>query len=412
MENSPKGAVGPVEQYSNIPNKIAVHVEKVYLFHLIYFDRLVILGALAPIQSASISTQNNSINISEFGIMSLKNCSALGNPTYIFDIQCLGPLNFNNTNITMNVTLFNCPLNCFFNWNTTQIDKTRSINVSRQLYPSSLVYYLTSNLFSVNQVICGFLPKEEQTSTDFSSAATTSEQVTTLQSTSITHNRSTTKQPIAWQPPICANGNIGLDCNISINTCSMAKPCLNGGTCLNTNSSFICLCPPLKFTGIYCETDIRPCQPYTCLSNGICNETNATSFICQCEPGYEGIHCESLINYCLDVNCQNNGQCRPTLLNFTCDCTSKDYSGRYCEIKDSSLITKLIVNRSFGYIAIIAIVGVLGIIVIMDVLKYFFKIDLVDKERKQQQSMKKHQPIAIRFTYVNKPKLETVTEEP
>ncbi len=380
---------------------------------------MTILGALVPNQS--ISTQNNSINASEFGIMTLKNCNTSANPSYLFGIQCLGPLNFINTNTTMDATLLNCPLDCFFNWNTTQIKTTESINVSRQLYGSSPVYFLTSNLFSVNRVVCGFLPKEEQTSTDFSSAATTSEQVTTSQSTPIADNRSTsqlsttTKGPIAWQPPNCANGKIGLNCNISIDTCSMARPCLNNGTCLNTNSSFICLCPPWQFTGTYCEIDIRPCQTYTCLGQGICNETNATSFICQCKPGYEGIHCESLINYCLNVTCQNNGQCRPTLLNFTCDCTSKDYSGRYCEIKSSSLITKLIVNRSFAYIALIAIAIVLGFIVILDVLKYFFKIDPVDKERKRlqaKQRMKKDRPIAIRFTYVNKPKIETVTEEP
>jgi len=101
----------------------------------------------------------------------------------------------------------------------------------------------------------------------------------------------------------------------------MSKPCLNNCTCLNTNSSFICLCPPSKFTGIYCE------------------------------------------------------------------------------IKSSSLTIKQTVKRSFGYIAIIAIVAVRGIIVLMDVLKYIFKIDSIDKQRK-------HRPVIMRFIYVDKPKVE------
>jgi hypothetical protein len=286
------------------------------------------------------------------------------------------------------------------------------------------MYYLTSKLFPFHQIVCGSFIDEQQTSTDSSSILTTSELDTTSQSATITQKFSTsefptpTKRPIAWQPNNCANGKIGLNCNISIDVCSMVQPCLNNGTCLNTNSSFICLCPPSRFTGTYCEIDIRPCKSYTCLSHGTCIEPNPTSFICQCEPGYEGIHCESLINYCQNVQCQNNGQCRPSRLNFTCECTLKEYSGRYCEIKSSTLITKQIFNRSLGYIAIIAIAIVGIIIVLMDVLKYVFHIDPVDEERKQSQAknqqkrLKKQRPVIMRFIYVNKPEVETNLEEP
>jgi hypothetical protein len=285
---------------------------------------------------------NNSINSSEFGIIYLKNCAGTQSNNYVFNVECLGPLNFINTNIPMNTTLYNCPLDCFFNWNTTQIKQTQNFNISRQLNGSYLVYYLISNLLLNPQVICGSPIDQEYTTLE-----------TTTQSTIITHNPSTitTQQSVARQPFDCTNGKIGVNCSISADACSMAKPCLNNGTCLNTNSSFICLCPPSKFTGIYCEIDIRPCKSYTCLSHGTCIETNLTSFICQCEPGYEGINCQSLINYCDNINCQNNGQCRPSRLNFTCECTTKDYSGRYCEIKSSSLTIKQTVNRSFTTIS-------------------------------------------------------------
>jgi hypothetical protein len=114
------------------------------------------------------------------------------------------------------------------------------------------------------------------------------------------------------------------------------------------------------------------------------------------------------------VKCQNNGQCRQSLLDFTCECTLKDFSGRYCEVKSNSVTTKQTVNRSFAYIAIIAMGAVAGFIVLLDILKYGFHIDPVDEERKRLQAekdSKKKQPVIIqRFIYVNKPNLETIPE--
>ncbi len=98
---------------------------------------------------------------------------------------------------------------------------------------------------------------------------------------------------------------------------------------------------------------------------------------------------------------------------ITCECTLEDYSGRYCEIKSSSLIAKQTINRSFGYIAIIAIVLVFGIIISMDILKYAFNIDPVAKERKRLQAKKRRkirQSIPIRYIYVNEPTHETIQE--
>ncbi|CAF1074832.1 unnamed protein product [Adineta steineri] len=122
-----------------------------------------------------------------------------------------------------------------------------------------------------------------------------------------------------WQSPTCANGNIGLNCNVTVDLCQITNPCLNNGTCVNTlSSSYTCTCMQ-GFTGSHCETDIRPCKPWTCLSYGLCNETSPTTFQCECYPGYEGLNCESVTDYCDDIVCQNNGQCRPILLNFTCE---------------------------------------------------------------------------------------------
>jgi hypothetical protein len=327
-----------------------------------------ILGSLYPFQPASTFVTNNSINSSEIGIIHLQNCIPSSNPTYTFDLKCLAPLIFTTTNNTMNTTLYNCPLDCFFDWNTTKINEKQSINVSRCLSGSSVSYYLMSALFPNSQVVCGAVNDCPQTSTFSSTIMTTFEQTTVTQSTTKSHNPTISETPVigqdmdttsssdlstafpesttskfisplrvlgtsqssvpeldettvyssplknllaqttisnnpstsqsftnlvtktsepgVWQPPSCSNGKIGLNCSVSNNVCLLTEPCQNNGTCKTTNSSFICLCPPSRFTGKYCEIDIRPCQPYTCLNHGTCNEINSTSFICLCEPGY------------------------------------------------------------------------------------------------------------------------------
>ncbi len=141
---------------------------------------------------------------------------------------------------------------------------------------------------------------------------------------------------------------------------------------------------------------------------GICNETSKTTFICECAPGWQDIHCETKINYCEKVNCLNNGVCQSLLLNYTCQCLGDSYSGRYCEITSNTLIIHQVVAKSFAYIAILAMISVVMFVVILDVLKYFFGIDPVDRTRKKLQSTKRKKDVerkksvnAIRFIYVN-----------
>jgi hypothetical protein len=78
------------------------------------------------------------------------------------------------------------------------------------------------------------------------------------------------------------------------------------------------------------------------------------------------------------------------------------YGGRICEVVDKRLITLQMISRSFAYVAIIAIVGVAMFVVIMDVLKYCFDIDPVDRKCRTTKSKKKKKPIQIiRFRYIH-----------
>ena len=91
-----------------------------------------------------------------FDIVDLYNCSIVfRNVTRLFNVQCLGPTNFTNANITTNAILYNCPLDCFFNRSITMIDMSRTINATRLQIGMNVSYYLSSNLFPNFHAICG-----------------------------------------------------------------------------------------------------------------------------------------------------------------------------------------------------------------------------------------------------------------
>jgi len=224
----------------------------------------------------------------------------------------------------------------------------------------------------------------------------------------------------AFVPPTCANQSLGTSCNMSSDPCSMSQPCLNLATC-HINASlplgYICSCVS-GFSGVNCQIDQRSCRPdSSCLYGGTCNETsNDTS--CICPTGKTGDHCQNEVDICSTINCQNNARCVSSFGNWSCLCTNPTlYSGVYCQIKSSSLVTKEIVSRSLSAVAIGCLATVIGFIIIMDVLKYFLNIDPVEgdlrslKEKKrndrQQKNRKKKfkkskQPaVALRFHYVH-----------
>ncbi|CAF4598946.1 unnamed protein product, partial [Didymodactylos carnosus] len=174
------------------------------------------------------------------------------------------------------------------------------------------------------------------------------------------------------------------------------------------------------FSGINCEFDYRVCKPTTCLNNGQCSESSNTTFSCTCADDYTSTHCELQVDTCANITCENNGVCRNSYKNWSCECLNNDYSGVYCQFKSSSLKQKEFMSKSFAAVAIGSIGTVLGFILIMDILKYVFKIDPVQatrlrthaaslrrkekryEERPQKKKFKigEPKPIAIRLRYV------------
>ena len=109
---------------------------------------------------------------------------------------------------------------------------------------------------------------------------------------------------------------------------------------------------------------------------------NQTTFHCDCKAGYDGIRCQSKEDMCANITCANRGVCFSSYPTWTCVCLDSSlYHGTYCEEKSNALLVRQVLSKSFASIAITAIIVVFLFVITMDVLKYGFKIDPVDRER-------------------------------
>ncbi|CAF1601602.1 unnamed protein product, partial [Adineta ricciae] len=238
------------------------------------------------------------------------------------------------------------------------------------------------------------------------SVSSSSCQTSPFVTTAVTSTHPNNSTSLFWNPHSCGinTTDIGSYCNISGNICHVQNPCLNTDNCtsLNNNQDYYCSCP-LGFSGKRCQNDERPCKPSTCLNNGICNTTSTSIFNCTCSSGYEGARCETKINYCWTVTCKNRGVCRPLLGGYKCECLSGT-EGEHCEQVTTKLLIYRIMSKSFAFIAIVAMGSVALFVIVMDVLKYFFGIDVTRREREEirrERGEKRRKPLIGRFVYVN-----------
>ena len=133
-------------------------------------------------------------------------------------------------------------------------------------------------------------------------------------------------------------------------------------------------------------------------------ETSNTTYLCRCASGWGDTQCQTKIHYCEGITCLNNGVCRPMLLNYTCDCLEGSFLVRHCEMRSSQLAVYQTISKSFAYVVIIAMIIVALFIVVLDILKYCFGIDPIDRKPQSKKHKKRVKPITIvRFTYVNTP---------
>lgn len=133
----------------------------------------------------------------------------------------------------------------------------------------------------------------------------------------------------AWQCN-CERNWGGLLCNKDLNYCGRHQPCVNGGTCMNTEpDEFFCACPQ-GYSGKTCQIVEHACVSNPCTNGGTCHEV-LTGFECQCPPGWDGPTCANNLDECVSSPCAQGGTCIDLEDGFDCVCPPQ-WEGKTCQI--------------------------------------------------------------------------------
>ena len=150
--------------------------------------------------------------------------------------------------------------------------------------------------------------------------------------------------------------------------------CSNKGVCkLGSNNLYKCSCQQY-FTGSSCQLDIRPCSISPCLNNGTCVESNSSfssaNYTCNCMASFYGDKCENQIDLCQFKDCSGNGVCYANITQAACKCF-QFYYGDNCENQKNELISIKTVITMASVIAIITIILIYVLFVVLDLLRIY-----------------------------------------
>lgn len=109
-----------------------------------------------------------------------------------------------------------------------------------------------------------------------------------------------------------------------------SNPCVNGGTCINVDDYFTCVCPE-SFEGDRCQFSTNNnCSPSPCYNGGKC-VNGKNWFLCECTAGFTGPDCRININECASSPCPSGSTCIDGIGGYECVCPS-GRRGPKCEL--------------------------------------------------------------------------------
>nr|XP_057912610.1 protein jagged-2b isoform X1 [Doryrhamphus excisus] len=146
---------------------------------------------------------------------------------------------------------------------------------------------------------------------------------------------------VPWQCN-CERNWGGLLCDKDLNYCGRHQPCVNGGTCMNTEpDEYYCACPQ-GYSGKTCQIAEHSCVSSPCANGGTCHE-GPSGFECQCPPGWEGPTCAHNLDECASNPCARGGTCMDLEDGFECVCPP-EWEGKTCQIDANECARKPCVN--------------------------------------------------------------------
>eukprot|EP00062_Callorhinchus_milii_P025030 gi/632985567/ref/XP_007909754.1/ PREDICTED: protein jagged-2 [Callorhinchus milii] len=122
----------------------------------------------------------------------------------------------------------------------------------------------------------------------------------------------------------------GLLCDKDLNYCGTHHPCINGGTCMNTEpDEYHCVCSE-GYSGKTCQIAEHACVSNPCANGGTCHEV-PSGFECHCPSGWNGTTCANNINDCASSPCAHGGTCIDRVNGFECICPQQ-WAGKTCQL--------------------------------------------------------------------------------
>uniref|UniRef100_H3CF43 Jagged canonical Notch ligand 2b n=1 Tax=Tetraodon nigroviridis TaxID=99883 RepID=H3CF43_TETNG len=132
----------------------------------------------------------------------------------------------------------------------------------------------------------------------------------------------------------CPRGFSGKDCQIAEHACA-SNPCANGGTCHEVPGAFECRCPP-GWEGPTCATNLDECASSPCAQGGTCVDLE-DGFQCVCPPQWEGKTCQIDVNECAAGLCKNARSCKNLIGGYLCECF-QGWAGLNCDLSVQSCL--------------------------------------------------------------------------